>query len=65
MAIRIIRLNRRQRTLYVLFVRFPIFVVFFVQPLTLSNASEFVDLVTDFCLDTGIESQMNAFRGKV
>ena len=34
------------------------------QELTLDNVEEYVDLVTDFCLNTGVHRQMEAFRGK-
>ena len=31
---------------------------------TLDNVETYVELVTDFCLNTGIRRQMEAFRGK-
>lgn len=38
---------------------------FFLQEeVTLENIEEYVDLVTDFCLNSGIRRQLDAFRGK-
>lgn len=31
---------------------------------TLDNAEEYVELMFDFCMHTGIQKQMEAFRGK-
>ena len=33
------------------------------QALTLGNIEEYVHLMTDFCLYSGIKKQMDAFRG--
>ena len=33
------------------------------EGVTLDNAEEYIELVTDFCLHTGIRRQMEAFRG--
>lgn len=30
---------------------------------TMDNAEEYVDLMFDFCMHTGIQKQMEAFRG--
>ena len=37
--------------------------VFDLQEVTLDNVEEYIELVTDFCLNTGIRRQMEAFRG--
>lgn len=31
--------------------------------ITMDNAEEYVDLMFDFCMHTGIQKQMEAFRG--
>lgn len=31
--------------------------------ITVDNAEEYVDLMFDFCMHTGIQKQMEAFRG--
>ena len=31
---------------------------------TMENAEEYVELMFDFCMHTGIQKQMEAFRGK-
>ena len=33
--------------------------------MTLENVEEYLELVTDFCLNTGIRRQMEAFRGQL
>ena len=33
--------------------------------LTLDNAEEYVELVTDFCLHSGIQRQAEAFKGRI
>ncbi len=33
------------------------------ETVTLDNAEEYIELVTDFCLHTGVRRQMEAFRG--
>ena len=35
-----------------------------LQEVTLSNVEEYIECVTDFCLNTGIRRQMEAFRGE-
>lgn len=35
----------------------------FLQTVTMDNAEEYVDLMFDFCMHTGIQKQMEAFRG--
>jgi E3 ubiquitin-protein ligase HECTD1 len=35
-----------------------------LQMITMDNAEEYVDLMFDFCMHTGIQKQMEAFRGK-
>lgn len=37
--------------------------VLFLQTVTMDNAEEYVDLMFDFCMHTGIQKQMEAFRG--
>lgn len=32
---------------------------------TLDNAEEYVELMFDFCMHTGIQKQMEAFRGNI
>lgn len=32
--------------------------------ITMDNAEEYVELMFDFCMHTGIQKQMEAFRGK-
>lgn len=34
-----------------------------LQTVTMDNAEEYVDLMFDFCMHTGIQKQMEAFRG--
>lgn len=34
-----------------------------LQMITMDNAEEYVDLMFDFCMHTGIQKQMEAFRG--
>ena len=34
------------------------------KDVTLDNVEEFIDLMTDFCLNAGIKSQLDAFKGK-
>ena len=34
-----------------------------LQEVTLQNVEEYVDLVYDLCLNSGIRRQMDAFRG--
>lgn len=36
-----------------------------LQTVTMDNAEEYVDLMFDFCMHTGIQKQMEAFRGNV
>jgi len=36
--------------------------VHFIQDLSVGNADQYVHLVQDFCLDTGIRRQLNAFK---
>lgn len=31
----------------------------------MENVEEYIDLVTDFCFNSGIRCQMEAFRGKL
>lgn len=33
--------------------------------ITMDNAEEYVDLMFDFCMHTGIQKQMEAFRGNL
>ena len=35
-----------------------------LQEVTLDNVEEYIECVTDFCLNTGIRRQMEAFRGE-
>lgn len=35
-----------------------------VQMVSMENAEEYVELMFDFCMHTGIQKQMEAFRGK-
>lgn len=35
-----------------------------VQMVTMENAEEYVELMFDFCMHTGIQKQMEAFRGE-
>lgn len=34
------------------------------ESLSLANVEEYVQLMTDFCLYSGIKKQMDAFKGK-
>ena len=34
-----------------------------LQDVTLDNVEEYIDLVMDFCFNSGIRRQMEAFRG--
>lgn len=36
-----------------------------IQMITMDNAEEYVDLMFDFCMHTGIQKQMEAFRGNI
>ena len=36
-----------------------------LQTVTMDNAEEYVDLMFDFCMHTGIQKQMEAFRGNL
>lgn len=33
-------------------------------PLTIENVEEYIDLVTDFCMISGLRLQLEAFRGQ-
>ena len=35
------------------------------EDVTLDNVEDYIELVTDFCLNSGIRKQMAAFRGKL
>ena len=35
------------------------------EMITMNNAEEYVDLMFDFCMHTGIQQQMEAFRGNI
>ena len=37
--------------------------LFSLQDVTLDNVEEYIDLVMDFCFNSGIRRQMEAFRG--
>ena len=41
-----------------------LFMCMCVQDVTLDNVEEYIDLVMDFCFNSGIRRQMDAFKGK-
>jgi hypothetical protein len=36
----------------------------FTKTVTLDNLEEYIELVTDFCLNVGIRRQLESFRGQ-
>jgi len=40
------------------------FMLYLLQMVTIDNVEEYVDLVTDFCLNVGIRRQMEALKGQ-
>jgi len=40
------------------------FLFYLSQMVTIDNVEEYIDLVTDFCLNVGIRRQMEALKGQ-
>jgi len=38
--------------------------IYLLQMVTMDNVEEYIDLVTDFCLNVGIRQQMEALKGR-